>query len=329
MAAGGALSLSSTAPLAKALAEEGKALLPPRGKPQKLFHKHQRPLLVVVEGNDVEKMLKKGIEALGGVEKLVKGKKVVLKANLVTAEAPPMTTSADFLLSLGKLLMEGGGSHITINDASTMRPEEGEPKFKTLKINPAAREAGFDTVNTVIMAPEEYVAVTSEKWRRNKSVDVNKLVYEADVVVNCPMIKRATSVQLSCALKNHFGSVAGPTRWKAHEEGLKGGEGMTFFMEAIAELAHAVNCELTVVDGRTMLTKAGPMFNPGLSEIVTGNKIIFGEDIVAVDAYCAKLLQEKDDTFSAELVGPTFAYAEELGLGTSDLKKVTIKEVSA
>jgi uncharacterized protein (DUF362 family) len=210
-----------------------------------------------------------------------------------------------------------------------MRAEEGEPKFKTLQINPGARDAGFATVNTVIVAPDEYLPVGNKSWKRNAVVNLNKLLYGADVVVNCPMIKRCDGVHFSCALKNHFGSVSGPNRWKAHEEGQKGEEGLAFFMETIAEFASAVNSELTVVDGRTMLAKAGPMFNPGVSEVVRGDRMIFGEDIVAVDAYCAKLLEEKDETFVAESIRPTLSYAEKLGLGTADLKNVIIKEISA
>ncbi len=328
MAAGGALSLSSPGSLTKVFAQQGKSLLTPRARPQKLFYESGKPLLVVVEGNDMEKMLKKGIEALGGVDRLVKGKKVVLKASTVAAQPPPVTTPPDFMVNLGKLLMEAGSSHITINDASAMTPEEGESKFKTLKISPMAKEAGFAAINTAGV-PDEYLAVGDKNWKHAKVVHVNKLIHGADIVVDCPVVKRHSRAIFTCALKNHFGSVYNRDRWKAHEEWDKGtAEGITAFLEIIAEFASAVNSELTVVDARTMLAKEGAMFIPGHSEVVRGNKIILGQDMVAVDAYCAKLLAEKDETFSAEQIRPTLSYAEQLGLGTSDLKKVIIKEIN-
>jgi uncharacterized protein (DUF362 family) len=330
MAAGGALSLSSPGSLINAFAQEGKGLAAPRPKPRKLFYEGGKPLLVVVEGNDVEKMLRKGLEALGGVDRLAKGKKVVFKASVVAPQPAPVSTPIDFMVGLGKLLTAAGSSAITLNDASAMTPEEGEEKFRTLKFIPTAGEAGFTAVNTVGMAPDNFLAVASRKWKHFKKIHVNKLLYGADVVVDCPVPKRHDKAIFTCALKTHFGSVYSPDRWKAHEEWDKGtAEGTTAFLETIPEFASAVNPELTVVDARTMLAKAGPVLIPGHSEVVKADKIVFCQDMVAVDAYCAKLLEEKDETFAAERILATLSYAEELGLGTSDLKKVVIKEVTA
>jgi uncharacterized protein (DUF362 family) len=328
MAAGGALSVSSGGLLKEALAQEGESAAPPRAKPRKLFYEGEKPLLVVVEGKDVDKMLRKGIEALGGIDKLVKGKKVLMKPNCVSVQAPPVTTGPDFILALGKLLMEAGGSHVTINDASAMYAEEGEQKFKALKINPRATEAGFTAINTITTAADHYRPVHNKNWRRFKEVNVNKLIYGADVVVSCPAIKRHDVVHISCALKNHFGSVYGPNRWKAHEEADKGGDGLNFFKEAPVEFASAVNPELTIVDGRVMLTRGGPHFVEGRTGVERADRIVFGEDPVAVEAYCATLLDAKDETFSAEQIRPAHVYAEQLGLGTWDLKKVIIKEIT-
>jgi hypothetical protein len=50
-------------------AGEEKRLQPRRGK-SNLFVANGKPLLVVVEGRDFEKMLAKGLEAIGGLEKL-------------------------------------------------------------------------------------------------------------------------------------------------------------------------------------------------------------------------------------------------------------------
>jgi uncharacterized Fe-S center protein len=51
--------------------------------------------------------------------------------------------------------------------------------------------------------------------------------------------------------------------------------------------------------------------------------------MVATDTYCARILDENDETFSAEQIESTLKYAEKLGLGTSDLSKVKIIELTA
>jgi uncharacterized protein (DUF362 family) len=312
-----------------AFAQESKSPSPPRGRPGRLFYDGEKPLLVVVEGKDLTTMLQRGIEALGGVDKLVEGKKVILKASLVAPLPAPVTTPVDFMVALGKLLTEAGGSHITINDASATTPEDSDWKFTTLKITPTANDAGFSTINTVAAAAGEYLPVADNRWKRNTVVHVSKLLYGADVVVNCPVVKRHGKAIFTNALKNHFGSVYGPERWKAHEEWEKGGDGAAFFMESIAEFAAAVNPELAVVDARTMLAKEGPILVEGQSKVVRADRIILGGDLVAVDSYCANLLAEKDETFSVEQIRATLSHAERIGLGTSDLKKVVIKEISA
>ncbi len=71
----------------------------------------------------------------------------------------------------------------------------------------------------------------------------------------------------------------------------------------------------------------GPSFKPG-SVIKDINKIIISGDMVATDAYCAQILDDNDDGFDRQTIAPTLSYAEKLGLGTADLSRVKIIEIT-
>ena len=89
--------------------------------------------------------------------------------------------------------------------------------------------------------------------------------------------------------------------------------------------------ELTIVDARRLLTRSGPSFRAGQSEIVKGvNKLILGNDMVAIDSYCSDLMMKHDPSFSKKArVQRQLEYAVHLGLGAYDSGKIEIREVSA
>ena len=154
-------------------------------------------------------------------------------------------------------------------------------------------------------------------------------MYEADVVVNLPMVKRHDVARFTCALKNHFGSVYFPLRQVAHRALRSGDAGKEFFDRSLAEFADSVRCELNIVDGRSLLIRNGPNLS-GNAEIKSGvNRIILCGDMLATDVYCSQLMQEHDDTFSPDMISVQLETAEKLGLGVRDLNNVVIKEIVA
>jgi uncharacterized protein YecE (DUF72 family) len=54
------------------------------------------------------------------------------------------------------------------------------------------------------------------------------------------------------------------------------------------------------------------------------NRLILCGDVVATDAYCARLLAEHDGTFSPEMIAGQLKHAAALGLGTADLDAVRL-----
>jgi uncharacterized protein (DUF362 family) len=317
----------STAGLALAgshIACGGSTQMPRQGLGN-LFMQDEKPLLIVVEGDDLKKMLEAGLEAIGGLEKLVSGKSVVMKPNNLAGRPPPVTTDIEMVLAVGLLARSAGASSLAACDAV-----QKTEKFRKLGYLSRLAEAGItmDTVDFGVKS--DHVFVSKQGWTSHRSIGVVKPLHRADVVINLPMVKRHASARFTCALKNHFGSVFFPLRYLAHKKkNSKSDEGRKFFEHALVEYADAVRSELNIVDGRKLLVREGPTLS-GKAEVKEAvNRLVLCGDIVATDAYCSKLMEENDETYSHDMVAYQLETAEKVGMGVRDLNNVVIKEIIA
>jgi uncharacterized protein (DUF362 family) len=294
-----------------------------------LFMEGDKPLLVVVEGDDLRKMLEAGLDAIGGLEKLVPGKNVVMKPNILTSQPFPVTTDVEMVLALSEHARSAGAASLTVCDACGGGAAKAE-KFKGLGYPPKLEEAGIALDAADFSDRLTHVFVGKEGWRSHPTIGVVKSLQEADVVINLPVIKRHGGARFTCALKNHFGSVYLPLRQLAHGKLKSGGdEGKIFFDRALSEYADSVRPELNIVDGRQLLIRGGPSLR-GKAEVKPGvNKMVLCGDMVATDIYCSKIMEEHDDTYSTEMISVQLETAVELGLGVGDLKDVVVKEIIA
>ncbi|HYA63150.1 MAG TPA: hypothetical protein VED66_08095, partial [Candidatus Sulfotelmatobacter sp.] len=81
-----------------------------------------KPLLVVVEGEDLGAMLRAGIEALGGLDPLAKlGREAIFRGNYVASQPYPVTTAPDFVLAVAAELKRAGLSKTSLFDAHGTR----------------------------------------------------------------------------------------------------------------------------------------------------------------------------------------------------------------
>ncbi|UCD58761.1 MAG: DUF362 domain-containing protein, partial [Candidatus Hydrogenedentota bacterium] len=301
---------------------------PPRRGLGNVFMEGDKPLLVVVEGTDLRKMLAAGLDAIGGLEKVVAGKSVVLKPNIVSVQPPPVTTDIEMVLAVAEQARTAGANSVTVCDACSSGVSTAD-KFKGLGYPSRLKEAGVALDAVDFGDRMAHVFVSKENWSSHPTIGVVKTLHEADFIVNLPMIKRHGASRFTCALKNHFGSVYFPLRQVAHRKLRSGDSGKEFFDRALAEFADSVRSELNIVDGRSLLVRGGPNLS-GRAEVKSGvNRIILCGDMLATDVYCAQLMQEHDGTFSPDMISVQLETAEKLGLGVGDLKNVAVKEIIA
>jgi len=267
--------------------------------------------------------------ALGGLGKLVSGREVVLKPNILNAQPYPVTTPVETVIAIGKHAQKAGATSITACDGNSGSSARAV-KFEGLGYPAALKAEGFKMDAVGFDDKLSHIFVKKEGWRSHPTIGVAKTLHEADVIINIPVVKRHDGARFTCALKNHFGSVYGSLRFIAHGKMQKEGDsGKEFFDVALAEFADSVRPELNIVDARTLLMRAGPSMKPN-SEAKEGiNRIVLCGDMIATDLYCSQLMAENDDTYSTDMISVQIEAAQRLGLGVGDLNNVAIKEIIA
>jgi len=293
--------------------------------PNPFVHAGQ-PLLVVVEGEDLQAMLKAGVEALGGLDKLSSlSREAVFRGNFVAPQPYPVTTHPDFISAVGGILRQSGFRRTVLFDShGTNLVASSSPSSIMGKLGVIGKLTGSGVEVDVrdFLERTEFQLVRNPAWPIASPVGVHRMVHEAGVVISLPVVKRHGAAQFTCALKMHFGSVSMADRIVTHKN-----EGSEYLDQRLVHFADTARPQLTIVDARTILARRGPTLTAG-GEVVRGiNKIVLCGDMVATDAYCARLMAERDPTFSVQMVARQLKHATELGLGTADLAQVKIVEL--
>ncbi|OGP95091.1 MAG: hypothetical protein A2Z19_05230 [Deltaproteobacteria bacterium RBG_16_54_18] len=301
------------------------------------------PLVVSVKGKDPERMLRAALEALGGLTPLVgTGNRALIKPNFIFRQPFPITTDPEMIFLVARLLREAGAGGVEVFDApGTYLLGTDRETFDFNDIARRGREQGIAVTVGDAGRRREYVKTKKSGWHAYPEIIVHKKIHQASVIVNMPCLKRHHTSYLTCALKNQFGAIYGAQRWDSHirgegiQKGLKGADARTkaafrdesHFMTALAEFADAVRPEISIVDARAILTKGGP--TRGKGEVKEGvNRFILSGDMVALDTYCSRLMEQYDTTYTTEMIRPYLRVAERLGLGTMDLNKAKIIELT-
>ncbi|MFH1123131.1 MAG: DUF362 domain-containing protein [Pseudomonadota bacterium] len=319
-----------------------------RGRANRVLSASGKPLLVIVEGRDIDAMIDKGLEAAGGLERIIDHhRSVVLKPNTNQRDPFPSITAPETLRAVARHCRDAGAEHIIVHE---------DHKWELDLYYSREDLPGMDI--QISHAPEvgHYVLVRHEKWHGDTDPDkyikglalrppvsnlesqfqttegpcirVARILQEAPVIINVPVLKRHFAGRLTSALKNHFGSVYGAHRWIAHASLEKDRD---YYDRKLAEFASAVRPEITITDARSLQAVSGP-FRGEDTKIVEGvNRLIISGDMIAADVVAMDLMKKHDPTFTAAdeaIVRRQHEHAEELGLGASDLSKFDIVEIS-
>ena len=302
--------------------------VPPRTTQANRFMRNGKALLVVVEGTDIGKMLEVGLNELGSLHPNWHPESLAIKTNTDSAHPYPVNIEVELVRPLLQNLKDSGAGKIVICDAPTTGMDK-DRAFAGLGYHDLEKEDGIRVIGGDAGAKSQFVSVRDDRWEVSPSIGVFRPLHQAPFVINAVVPKRHVASRLTCAMKNHFGSVYGPQRWTAHTKGREESAGAALFDKTLVEFADAVRSELTIVDARSLLIKDGPKLK-GRAEVKKNvNRLILCGDMVATDAYCADLMKEHDDTFDPEMIALQLAYAEKLGLGTSKKEEIDIIELVA
>lgn len=260
--------------------------------------------VVAVRDGTRAEMVRKAIEVLGGIGAFVKkGQKVVIKPNIGWHKAPELgaNTHPEVVATLIELCKEAEAKEILVFDHACHKTA-----YEGSGIKAAVEKAGgvmVDGENKELYSPVEI-----KEGKKLKTADVHKALLEADVVINCPVLKHHGGAQMTACMKNWMGVV-----WDRpffHKNDLH---------QCIVDSMYVRKPDLNVLDAYHPMLRNGPQ-GKDASDLIEKKMLIAGRDCVAVDAVGATILDQAGKIKHVTMGG-------EQGLGQCDLSKLNIAKI--
>jgi len=247
---------------------------PPVANP---FRSGGQSLVAIVHGDDVPAMVRRAVELIGGIDQLgVRGRRTLVKPNVVSGSPPPTTTDPRVVRAVSELAKAAGAAPLAVGDMSAVLSLPSRPHLVETGIARVATEVGA----TLFAFDEgEWVEVRQPAAEHATSVYVAKAVHEAERLISVPIIKTHRNASFSCALKNTVGCVHGKNKPWAY--------GSAAWEPVVAELNLAVRPHLFVVDGLQSMVSGGPWSGESLQT----NVILASADPIATDVVALGLLK--------------------------------------
>jgi len=253
-------------------------------------------------------MVQAALKALGGIEHFVKpGNDVIIKPNIGFGDYSyeyATTTNPEVVGALTALCLGAGAKRVRVMDNPTGATAEQAYARSGIKDAVGAAGGQMETMSDLKFreaAIPEGRDIT--KWL------VYKDVLDADVVINVPIAKHHNLARLTLGMKNLMGIIT--NRGDFHSN----------LAQRVADLNSLVRPTLTVVDAVRILMDHGPT-GGSLDDVKLVNTVIASHDFVAADAYAATLF----GLIGADI--PAIRAGAEMGLGTTDLGRIKVEEIS-
>ena len=279
------------------------------GKAGQLFTDEEKPDITSVTGPDARKNCRSAVTALGGMQAFVKPDQTVdILVNFV-GRIPAAHTNPEMFHEVVALCKEAGAKRVrVISWIEENRRKQNKLQEEILKSGVEFHHVDQDT-------PALWQTMEVPRGEKLKQIRMMKVLFESDVLIMLPCFKHHGSANFTGSMKLFLAATPRQDNRKfMHQERSK------YIEQCIAELNTIVRVpDLIVVDAMEILKTGGP---GGPGNVVTPQKIIAGTDQVALDAYCAPLL----DIDPAQSIQITKASA--LGIGESNLSKLNIKEIN-
>lgn len=237
---------------------------------QKVEHYHKDLVAVITDG----------LTELGIGRSEIRGKRIVLKPNLVETarDRPHINTHPTVIVSAAEAFRKMDAAEVIVaegqghrRDSMIVLDESGMGK--------ALEEARIPFVD---LNHDDVAAVDNlSGWTNLQPIYLPTTILTADWVVSVPKLKTHHWTGVTCAMKNLFGVMPGVVYgWPKNVLHFQG------ITESILDINAAVKPSLTIVDGIVGMEGDGPiMGTPKSSEC-----IIMGRNSVAVDATATRVM---------------------------------------
>jgi uncharacterized protein (DUF362 family)/Pyruvate/2-oxoacid:ferredoxin oxidoreductase delta subunit len=258
-----------------------------------------------------EKMLE-AMNLLGLEPGIFAGKKVVIKANLLSASAPEksVVTHPEFFRAAVRMVRDHGGTAILCES----------PGFQPL--GKVMKKAGYDRI-----AEEEGCEVADLRATeilfydgpcRFKRFEISSAVFDADLILNLPKFKTHGLTYITGAVKNLFGLIYGLNKSKWHLKARSKEEFSDFLLDYYSALLQGFERPkvfIHLMDAVMGMQGEGPGASGTPRRI---GAILAGQDAVSVDAVATRVvgLRLKEAL--------TVTLGEKRGIGAGALERIEL-----
>ena len=265
--------------------------------------------IVQVRGQKIEEAVRCAVELSGGFE-IPSGATVLLKPNVVhpSPSGSGNITDARVTQAVARLVLEQRPGRVIIGEGSSVGYDfpgrrDSMTCLEASGTAAVARQLGLELVD---LNRDEQVAVHVRDAYVMPDFNVARTAWEADVLIDLPVVKTHVRTGITCALKNIKGVLPGDEKKRTHRMGLD---------RAIVDLNRAMRPDYTVVDA--IVGVQGTHSQP--EDRVLLGCVLAGSDVVAVDAVCTAVMG-----FDVEQVHHV-QLAAEAGLGVADLARIEVR----
>jgi uncharacterized protein (DUF362 family) len=223
------------------------------------------------------------LERVNAWDGFKKGMNVLLKPNVVMGGSPKIscrgiTTSPEVVEAVIDLVREKGAGSVII--------AEGSVELPSLKLDTAAAYAWSGIQALAQRKNIELVDLNKGPHRAftlgdGTEIEIAEAVFEADFVINLPVLKTHNQTMTTVCLKNLKGCLSMETKKRCHTE--------TDLSRAIAEFNRFIPCHLNVVDALTA-TEIGPTPTGKEDQVREMGLILAGKDRLSCDVVGSFLL---------------------------------------
>lgn len=271
----------------------------------------KKPVVAVAKGKPNE-IVKKAVDALGGIKKFVKqGDRVVIKANMGFPNPPEWstTTHPEVVKSIAQLCLDAGAQRVILID----HPLRDAQMCKEKSGIGAAIKDMKGVVLAMLKEEKFYKPTQVPKAKQLKSVAIAKEVLRANCLINLPTAKTHSATGVSLGIKNLMGLVWDRSAYHNNME----------LNTAIAEQLYIIKPNLTIIDCIYALLTNGPA---GPGKTVELNTVVASTDPVAADSYTVGIAR----WYNRDWKGSQVKYiknAYEMGFGEIDVAKMDVKNI--
>jgi len=226
---------------------------------------------------NVDKAIEKSLELIDFDFSKYKGKKVLIKPNVVGAfpnKQIACTTNPALIESICKILKKNN-CEIFIGDSPFTNPEAS---FKASGIDKVAKKYG----KLVIFEQDKVVNIKNKKGKILKEFEIAKTLKDADLVINMPKLKTHSLTKFTGAIKNLYGIILGGMKQKYHNKA----RGEKQFSKLLIDIYQNFNPQLSIMDGVIGMEGEGPTSGDAFNSRV----ILASRNEVALDIACCKMI---------------------------------------